>query len=1438
MNQYNRRQQTPGHTRSIALSMPRHPIRFAALGLVFALCGWSSASSQFPAPIAPSARPAEPPSRPATRPALQDMLSPGGAILRDQNGDGVVDGVDASLVLPVSPSTSEVASAANIAARLGFESAEMNLPLPDDGRVAIAVGVGALARANLAEAEAGLRRLAAGHGIVSLHVTAGGKPVLIAAGADDAGTRAAAEYVAGRLPHAWDVKGPMLAQIVKDAIELLTGRDAAPKTVEIDQIQVRWGADALERLVLRAEFDSPARLAKAATALREARAPVSPGSKIPRQLDYAGIASIRVFMTVAGVEGGWVDVPRATPPPPAPMPRRAAAGKDAIDLGTLYSIDGMLGDSDSNLIPDRTDILLVPDGPGIEPVITLAARIGLESTGISIPLVQPPDTIEKPATEPMLVLIGTEHPLINQLIKDKKFDRAVLKPGEGVVRLVRKAFGDKSAIVVTGADRAGLRRAITQVAERFPHVWPRGKDRPTIEDVKEDARRFFGGRSPAGQAAIGLYKLDQLLSKLPPAAELKEVVATMSLDHPPAGTFGEFVSRQMEARLPGVRHKVWIEGLDVGGATVETVGAERIGGEYDIPWEVDEFLTLVRTKVRPAVKAKSVVEIEARLSEPPEVRARLEREVKADLVKAGADPSSTVTVLCAYKQGYSWLYDVVRPALAGKPVDRLRIRFAEATAPPEWKQQAMFTPTRWLLEIFPIDEVLARDLPIELSRISFEKAPADAPTYQVDATANDGRVLYSGTFTPKTVIRPYFDRFPDYEKVRVTTGWITASVDGVPTASQRIVTDPERVWDIFQSQTLPRLYDYVMSVADGKPRPEDAPHFGTLTVDVGLSEPDYNLGIDKERISSLEALHEDVYFGTLHFFDVLGRMGRGLPLDYPGHIVPRMWPLKKGQPGRATITCTGFTVPRPRVSVLVVKTDGTQDWLRLDIPKAAVEKPSAEAAMVRAGVDGIDRLDLRLKVDTQDDQREAMVKRARAERVDEQILSAAQASWMVGALGQLRAAGLYREALAYPDLREIRVTASWAFDPSPTTEQIAMLPANGTPAALPDISRYETATARAGAPLVQWESAMAPDEAYGVLAALARFKGASVYKAGESYLGREIWAIDLTSPVRSTHWSQAKATTLKPTALFSARQHANEVSSTSHVLRLAELLLTDETYKKTLDKVNVVIHPITNPDGAAITADLSALTPDYMLHAGYLGSLGVDVTTAQWEADAIYPESKVRAVLWRTWLPDLFLNPHGYPSHEWVQLFSEYAGWVRNRVTESRDWWGMRGWFMPGFSYIDDPKYPRHKDAALKIRGFITQAINAVPDVRALNERAYDRYRRYGFAFDQENFKLDFTDNVLIYNALKGSKPNPRGTDPMLRQPNITIWSGTTEAPDEPASGEWMRLLATAGLEWDKAMIAYLAQGTHEIERNATAVWGGVSLSLNRARPPKDKKEE
>jgi hypothetical protein len=1234
---------------------------------------------------------------------LSDFFKPG-IVWQDRNGDGAVDFVDARVVLPDTPTSAELAAAADVAARLGYETSAMNLPVGHEDGASIFIGAKSLSKAGVTADALGATGLRASDGFVGAFLFEG-KPAVAILGADDAGLTAAAVMFAGHLPHIWDQKSTTTSQIADEVKDFLSGKGVKAVTAVAPALLVHDRADGVDRVTVDVQLAAGGDLLKAQVALNQFKATSTRDPKRP--LSYANVRDVRIRLHATGSGIATIDLPKpaaletaATQPPSR---RPGGAAKDTFDLSSFYANEGALADSDNNLIPDRVDVLLSADGDGTSGVVDLAARLGLESTGISLPIAKSAKALTAPESEPMLVIIGSSHPVLDQLAKNHKWDPPALQPGEGRIQIVKKAFGEKSALVVTGGDAAGVDRAVHQLAEKFPHIWARGKDRTTLDDVEDDVRKFVAGRSPAGQAAMSLYKLDKLAEQLS-AKDLTSARVRV------------FVAKA-DDRLTQVLTQEAAAKIKAGSVAVDVQkGRPIISEDVEIPSEVDEFWTKFRAKVIPEIKKKPAVAIEARLSEPPEIRAQIERQARAELLKAGASESSTsVTILSAYKQGYSWLYDVVRPALAGKDVGGITIKFAEIGPPSGWQQQGMFAPTRWLLEIYPIDEILAAELKLDRKKIHFEKAPIGSPAYEVIATSVSGAELIRRTFEPKFVERAFFDRFPDYERVRVTTGWLKADVAGRTVADERIETDPERFWDHFQSTTLPALYDHVMALGKGKPRPEDAPFFGELTVDLTLSEPEYKLPVDQEQISSMEALHEEIYFNTIHFFDVMGRFTRGAGLLYPGRVIPIVHPKADGKPGRAKITATGFDAPRPSVVVDYVERSGVHGEVRLDIPKIAVDRPQTLGATVKAGRDGLERLDLRMKVDTEKDERDAMVKRAADERVDRTVLSAEQARAVFVNLERLRTAGAYRSALAYHDLGALRVTIGWEHESKPGTEVVTTLEPNGAPAPWPDIKKYAAAD-------VQWDTPIPPPEAYGVLAKMSSFNEATVYKVGESYLGKDVWAMDLMPPIAASHWSQAKQSTLKPTIVYSARQHANEVSSTSHVLKMADLLLTDPAFKDKLKKVNVVIHPITNADGAQLAYDLQKITPSHMLHAGYLGSLGVDVTSAQWDADPMYPESGIRPKIWRTWLPDIFLNPHGYPSHEWVQLFSEYAAWVRTRSVETRDYWTMRGWWMPGFGWLDDARYPRHKDEQMKLLNMITEYAKQVPGTVALNERAYDRY--------------------------------------------------------------------------------------------------------------------
>jgi len=376
--------------------------------------------------------------------------------------------------------------------------------------------------------------------------------------------------------------------------------------------------------------------------------------------------------------------------------------------------------------------------------------------------------------------------------------------------------------------------------------------------------------------------------------------------------------------------------------------------------------------------------------------------------------------------------------------------------------------------------------------------------------------------------------------------------------------------------------------------------------------------------------------------------------------------------------------------------------------------------------------------------------------------------------------------------------------------------------------------------MVQWDEPISPDENAAILARLATYPGVNVYWMGRSYLGQNLWAADVMLPSPSQLRSQSKETTVKASIVFSGRQHANEVSSTSHILKLGEQLVTDPATREMLKRVNVVLHPITNADGAQLSVELAEITPNNMLHPGYHGALAADVSTGQAEIDPVYPESRTRRQLLETWLPDAFLNPHGYPSHEWVQPFSEYAGWVTNRqgANNGRTWWIPRGWFT-SLTYLRDPDHPYSEKIAYEIRDRIVEAERGVPGLLDLENRMNARYERFGQRWQPQNMQQPLVNGIRVYMSLKGS-PARGGTPSETARgsggvggisPDVTWDSGYTEAPDETAHGDYMKLMASAGLAFDRVHLIYLANGKLRVRRTEREQGGKVIWRVERQRP-------
>jgi hypothetical protein len=1088
----------------------------------------------------------------------------------------------------------------------------------------------------------------------------------------------------------------------------------------------------------------------------------------------------------------------------------------SFSLPALYSVGGFYRDTNRDLVPDETVAYLSLSGTEAPAsVVDLATRIGLETAGIRLPLVRVAAQENDPAADGFPVLLGTKHYQIQRLREEGKLPATDVGPGEGFVQLVDEAFGERNALAVGGAGAEGLRAATDWLARRAPYLWTQGKGEYRLADAETEVRRFLQAREAPGQVALALTKLGAWLDRMASAPPSRVEVELAALKAPEG--LEEVMAAVVRERFPDAEVDVatWSTGFGVG----DTIFAH----DWEIPWEVDDARRILAEEVYPQLQPDRPVEIELRVSESPEMRASLEEEIRGELARRGV-PEATVRVLSAYKQGYSWIHDVLLPQLRGRGVASIQLTYHTLEESKEVRWQTIAAETRWLQEVYPIDAVLARELAIPDSAMTFHPTREKDPIYAFEARDASGGVILRDTFTPKYVVRPFFDLFPEYEQVRVTTGWIMASSGGTTLVDRRIVTDPERFWDRLQTEAYGEIIQYVMDIQAGDPSPDNAPFFDLLQVDLRLSEPDYRIGIDEEAISSLEALHEDIFFETHTLFSLIG--GRDQTnLSFPGRVLPFVDPDGEGQPGRARVVFTGKTKGNPELVVRTWVQEGSEPLLkRYELDPLTVEAPRLVGATLTSGQDGLKRLLARVAVSDSVDRFQDFEGRSSEAAIDRQFISAELLEGMVKSLGRLHEAGLFHDALAWDRVGELAL--DFRMEKDSTFQRTAILPRSARPSSTANPRLLAEEWRHQGEPLVQWDTPIPPEENEEVLAKLATFPGVKVYYLADSYLGHRVWAADFLPPQEADFVSQAKLNALKPTLFISGREHANEVSSTSHILRLGELLVTDSAYKAFLNKVNVVLHPMTNPDGAALAYERQLVNPNHMLHAGRPGALGVDATRGGRDEDPVYPEARARHLIREAWLPDAYLNPHGYPSHEWVQYFAGYSAWVRSRRGGARDWWVPRSWFIPGFSWVDDEENPDYKTAQFAILDTMAAAMTSAGEVDAVNRRLYARYKKYGVQ-DREGFTEYFHNGMLVNMRLKGAESIGNG----LYSSRITYFSATTEAPDEPARGDWMRLMGQAGLTHTSAVLRYLATGEFEVKREAEAFEGAVTRKVFRVKP-------
>lgn len=1037
---------------------------------------------------------------------------------------------------------------------------------------------------------------------------------------------------------------------------------------------------------------------------------------------------------------------------PTAAPATTVPVASALDLARLYETDGLLRDDDGDLTPDRVGLTIVLSRPPAIAVglalCDLAARLGMESAGLRFPLAVrfgapiPADTVPLTLAPP---IPGLGRPA----------------PGEALCAVTPDERG-RTALLVAGDDALAA-KLIRDLAATWPY--PRAWDASgaTVADLLDRLVAALHGEGPAGRAALLAADLAAL-----DAASVEGELRLLDADP----VLREAATKAVAAhRLP---MKVAVAPED----------ATEFVDEWAGEWEVDRARRIVAERVLPALDPALPADVLVLVSEPPAIRRML-----ADELAALLPPGSRLRVLSAFKSGMSWLTEVVAPAWSARgDVARVELRYRRFVA--QGGQPHLDLPIRWLQELYPGDELLAANLGIAAEAIALVEDNNLPDTYAAVAYDADGDPLDRQGFSPRSYSRPYLANAPDDGLVIVSTGAVIAQQGGVVICDEALPTDLDRFWDHYQGSVLPRVLAQIAADTGGTPTADAQPFFSALDIEVWCSEANESLGLRQELLSSAEALHEDLYFGTLDAIAAIGTAtpasgtlsaATGAALDAPGairpfvHIVPGAAPrarvtLKRRLRHLAELVCAAATAqrqplgilpvgPRPRLSVSwVTARDDTPGFARLGV--ALDEADNRTIAALRQLAGGLD-------------------------------------DGTAAATMEVQPAG------------EMPVTI--AIEPRDVEALPGPAPASAPPPATGNGSLPDTP--------------IAPEALPPLLAQLVA--PASVRRVGRSFEGRAIEAIELMKRGGGRIWSRRKASLFKPTLLVIARHHANEPASTHAALLLAGLCATDQDYARLLERVNVAIVPMANPDGAALHALMTAEHPTWKHHAARYNAVGREFARDHFAPETPWGEARVRPRLWREWLPDVVVDNHGVPSHEWNQLFDGFGSPPR---------FGVSYWLVSALIYgilhfpVEPDGIPAHATTAAALRDRIAAAVAADPDLAAGNRVHRALYERWGQSRVPERFPAAYHRDMLWYFGPQSPEARSRSRLP-AEYHRVTSANLVTEVPDETAQGDYLHLVARAHLVANRAILDLLAEHQAHVVRAIATVDGEPRVTLRRARP-------
>ena len=152
------------------------------------------------------------------------------------------------------------------------------------------------------------------------------------------------------------------------------------------------------------------------------------------------------------------------------------------------------GDGHADSVAARVIVPAAPTPGDVEAATNLAARLGFETTALSLPIVVRDSDVAQPASIALPILVGRQNSFVRKLVDARPHRHRGAQARPGADCAVASPLGGGDGIVVVGGDDEGTLNAGVELAARLPRVWwLTGITLPAIEEqaaaVSPRARR-------------------------------------------------------------------------------------------------------------------------------------------------------------------------------------------------------------------------------------------------------------------------------------------------------------------------------------------------------------------------------------------------------------------------------------------------------------------------------------------------------------------------------------------------------------------------------------------------------------------------------------------------------------------------------------------------------------------------------------------------------------------------------------------------------------------------------------------------------------------------------------------------------------------------------------------------------------------------------------